>query len=257
MFETILFEKEDGIATITLNRPQVLNAMNYQMWRELETAVIMCEEDPEVRVVVMKGAGRAFCTGDDFIGGTDVPEWWDAEMVNQTAYFNIIKRLWYLRKPVIGSVHGYALAAGLDMALVSDIVITTKDTKFGAIYATRGFTGATYLLTKFVGLRKALELQLTGEMIDGTEAERIGLVTKAVPADELDATVKELATKFAKAATKAIGYAKRGVHEAMTLDLEAGLHEQSHMSYYGHQLEDEKEGIRAFKEKREPRFTGR
>ncbi len=77
MFETILFEKENGIATITLNRPSVLNAMNYQMWRELENAVIMCEEDPEVRVVVLKGAGRAFCTGDDFIGGTNVPEWWD------------------------------------------------------------------------------------------------------------------------------------------------------------------------------------
>jgi enoyl-CoA hydratase/carnithine racemase len=212
-FETLVFTKEGGIATVLMNRPQVMNAMNHTMFEELVAGFKLCETDIEIRAVILKGTGRAFCTGDDLKSG-GAPAYMDEEMAYQGGYLNVVRAIRRLRKPVIASVHGYALAAGLDLALACDLVFAAEDAKLGTAYVQRGFTGGTYLLPQFVGLRKAIEMLFTGEMIDGREAERIGLINRAVPVDQLQALVDEWADRFATAATKAIAYSKMGLYVA-------------------------------------------
>jgi len=261
-YETIIFSKEGNIATITLNRPEALNALNFKMIDEFIDALQRVAEDDEVRVLVVKGAGRAFCVGDDLKGmqepGKPPPHSAsEIEDYLRKGYVRLVKALRNLRKPVIACINGYALGAGLDLALACDFRIASENARFGMPFVLRGLVGGTCLLPRIVGLAKATELLFTGDMIDAKEAERIGLVNKVVRAEDLERVTMELAARFAKAATMAIGLTKRAIEQGLGVDLDRALEYQIYASLLSMQTEDAREGILAFIEKREPRFKGK
>ena len=261
-FNQIILESKNGITTITLNRPEVLNALNFRLIDELTEALETTSQDDTIRVIVLKGAGRAFCVGDDLRGmhepGKSPPSGpKELQEYLWRGYVKVIKVLWNVNKPVIASIKGYALGAGLDIALACDFRIASSDAKFGAPYVLRGLVGGTYLLPKFIGLTKAKELLFTGKMISAEEAKQIGLVNEVVSPVQLDDATQSLASKFANAATAAISFMKVAIHRGLTADLEEGLYHQVYAAHLALRTEDVLEGKKAFIEKREPTFKGK
>ena len=213
-YETILYQKKGYMADIILNRPDKMNAINFQMVGELHAALQDAEDDVNIKVIIISGAGdKAFTSGDD-IGAKDREEWWEwapGKMyvgMRRKHFFHLIGFIRSLMKPVIAQVHGYCLGSGPELAIACDLVIAAETAKFG-IYM--GWA----LLPRVVGYHKAIELIATGrkDFIDGREAERIGLVTRAVPREQLRNTVTELAEKLAEQAT--IGWIKWAFNRAI------------------------------------------
>jgi enoyl-CoA hydratase/carnithine racemase len=239
-----------------------MNALNFRVIDEFVHAVRKVAEDEAIRVLVIKGVGRAFCAGDDLKGMQEpgepspksAPE---TEAYLWRGYVRLIKALRDLRKPVIASINGYALGAGFDLALACDFRIASENSRFGMPYVLRGLVGGTALLPRYVGIAKATELLFTGEMIDAKEAERWGLVNKVVKAEDLEKATEELANRFANAATMAIGLTKRAIDQGLGVGLDQAIEHQIHASLLAMQTEDVQEGILAFIEKREPRFKGK
>jgi enoyl-CoA hydratase len=204
---TILYTVDDKIARITLNRPDKLNAINDLLPAELATAVAWANSDPQVKVIILKGAGRAFCSGYDLelyaeaprpcLGSQAMP--WDPMLDFQFMYRNTqyFMSLWRSNKPVICQVHGYAVAGGSDIALCSDLIVMAEDAQIGYPPARVWGCPTTAMWIYRLGAERAKRLLLTGDLIDGREAARIGLVSQAVPADQLSATVEALATRIA------------------------------------------------------------
>jgi len=253
-FNSIVFQKENGIAYITLNRPEALNAVTPELASEVWQALQRCEEDEDIRVVVLKGAGRSFCAGDDLSDDTSV---WQKVPLQMKTYMDLIRALRNLRKPVIASLHGHVYGAGCELALASDFRIAAEGARFAEPYVKVGLTAGQYLLPRYIGLGRATEMLLTGDAIDAEEAQRIGMVNRVVPIEELEATVGEWAARFAKAATAAIGATKTALNRGLSVDLDKGL-EYSHYAGIGvMQTEDFNEGMQAFAEKREPHFKGK
>jgi enoyl-CoA hydratase/carnithine racemase len=260
MSKTIIFSKEGNIATITLNRPEVLNALNFRLIDEFVEAIQKVVEDEDIRVLVIGGSGRAFCAGDDLKGMQEpgeTPPKSKAEMdaYLRRGYVRLIKALRNLEKPVIASINGYALGAGFDLALACDFRIASENSKFGMPFVLRGLVAGTCLLPRFVGIAKATELLFTGEMIDAKEAERLGLVNKVVKVEDLEKVTREFAERFSKAATRAIGLMKRAMEQS--LGLNQAIENQIYASLLAMETEDVKEGVAAFIEKREPQFKGK
>lgn len=204
-YETILYEKKDRIATITLNRPERLNTIRPPMPDELERAVVEANADPEVRVIILKGAGRAFCAGFDFSeAGRPSSETWDPglDMIMTTSPFTApvpkFMSLWYSHKPVISQVHGWCVGGGTDMCLCTDIIIAAEDAQFGIPYARAWGCSLTGMWIYRLNMSWAKRLMLTGDAIDAGTAERIGLINKAVPADKLEDEVQYLAQRLAR-----------------------------------------------------------
>ncbi|MFC1885823.1 enoyl-CoA hydratase/isomerase family protein [Thermodesulfobacteriota bacterium] len=265
-FETILLEKKKGIAVITLNRPERLNAFIPQMNDELKTAVEDVTGDGDVRVLVLTGAGRGFCAGADRNAQADRADMRDAgqritkSRHDQVAPLSINTVLHKMEKPTICAVNGAAVAVGLSLALSCDIRIASETARFGTIWGRRGLMGdggGTYYLTRLLGTSKALELLFTDDIIDAREAERIGLVSRVVPREDLMPTVKELAGKIAKGPSVAMELNKRAVYKALTNTLEAQLDFEHWGQSVCYATEDHKEAIQAAKEKRDPAFKGR
>jgi 2-(1,2-epoxy-1,2-dihydrophenyl)acetyl-CoA isomerase len=259
-YETLVLTKENGVATIILNRPEVLNALNAKLSKELELAIEEVRKDNAARVLVITGRGRAFCAGGDM---KDLPLS-PGDVVTTTAALEQLHRVLLsmrrLEKPVIASVNGVAVGGGFDLALMCDIRIASENAKFGEAYVrVGGFpdSGGTYLLPHLIGTAKACELLFTGDMIDAREAERIGLVNKVVPADKLDSVTKELAARLAKGPPIAIGMMKTAIYRSFTQDIESALRYVAYMTGLCLQTEDAKEGIAAFAEKRPPIFRGK
>jgi enoyl-CoA hydratase len=214
-FECIIYEKEAGIATIKLNRPQVLNAMNKQLWLDFQEALEDVKNDPEIKVLIVTGEGRAFSTGADLKDSKDrtIEQYRDYLVELQETSRRIIR----FEKPTIAAINGYALGSGYELALACDIRIAAQEAKIGSPEArvTSSVTGgAMRLVQDLIGPGKAKELLFTAEYIDGKEAERIGLVNKAVPLDELMKTAKEMAGKIAENSSFSIKMIKRGLHMA-------------------------------------------
>ena len=186
--QSILFEKREGIGTITLNRPDQLNAINFEMIDGILEIIDEAAGDETVRVLVLKGAGRAFSAGDDLKGmgqsSRSIPG--DSLTVQEEGPFRVVKALRYLMKPVIASVHGYAMAAACELVLACDLIIAAEDARIGVPFVQRGLASGTYLIPLTVGYQKACELLFLGDWITGKEAERIGMINRALPADELD-----------------------------------------------------------------------
>jgi enoyl-CoA hydratase/carnithine racemase len=262
-YEAIILEKENNVATLTLNRPKKLNAIDQIMFRELTQAFQEVSQDEEIRVLIITGTGRGFCSGADW--DMFPSDWKPGRMTyppmtrSHVAYPGVIEAR-YLAKPVIAAVNGMAAAGGMVIAMVSDIRIASEKAEFTTAFIKRGLPdGAyTYLLPKLVGLGKAFELAYTSDVIDAREAERIGLVNKVVPHDQLMDSAKELAARIAKGSLMALGLTKEAMYRGLTAD-----NIESHVEYELKLVdllmgtEDFKEGMNAFLEKREPDFKGK
>ena len=259
-FRDILYTKEDGIATITLNRPQALNALTATMAREWMMALMDAANDDQVKAVVLTGAGRAFCAGRDMRYGEDEVKPFSFSTKEKHGKMNIDSALAALDKPYIGAINGAAVGGGMDYASMCDIRIASERAKFSMAYVRMGLTpgaGGGYFLPRIVGIANACELIWTGRMIDAQEALRIGYVSKVVAHDELEAATKELATRLAKGPAIAIRLAKRLIYRCLELDLAKAIEEHQKAMLIALNTEDAKEGPRAWIEKREPIFKGR
>ena len=214
-FECIIYEKDEGIATIKLNRPQVLNAMNKQLWLDFQVALDDVKNDPEIKVLIITGEGRAFSTGADLKDSKDrsIEDYRDYLVELQETSRTIIR----FEKPIIAAINGYALGSGYELALACDIRLAAKEAKIGSPEArvTSSVTGgAMRLVQDLIGPGKAKELLFTSEYIDGSEAERIGLVNKAVPLDQLMEKTNEMAKKIAENSAFSIKMIKKGLNMA-------------------------------------------
>ena len=214
-FECIIYEKDEGIATIKLNRPQVLNAMNKQLWLDLQVALEDVENDPEIKVLIITGEGRAFSTGADLKDSKDrsMEDYRDYLVELQETSRKIIR----FEKPILAAINGYALGSGYELALACDIRIAAEEAKIGSPEAkvTSSVTGgALRLVQDLIGPGKAKELLFTSEYIDGKEAERIGLVNKAVPLDQLMEKTREMARKIAENSSFSVKMIKKGLNMA-------------------------------------------
>lgn len=258
MYETILYDIVDGVARITLNRPDQLNAFTERMHRELLDALKQADKNPEVRCVVLTGAGKAFNAGQDL-----------AEVAGQTIDFGeflrkrynpLILQLQKLEKPVIAAVNGVAAGAGMSLALACDIRVASEKASFTDVFVNIGLvpdSGGCYFLPRIVGIGKALELAFTGDKLSAGEAFRIGLVNKVLPAETFEADVLEYAAKLAKLPTKAIGLIKRTMYKGLHMSLQETLEYEAYAQEIAGSTEDHREGVTAFFEKRPPVFKGR
>jgi enoyl-CoA hydratase len=214
-FLCIIYEKDEGIATIKLNRPQVLNAMNKQLWLDFQVALEDVKNDPVIKVLIITGEGRAFSTGADLKDSKDrsIEDYRDYLVELQETSRKIIR----FEKPIIAAINGYALGSGYELALACDIRLAAEEAKIGSPEArvTSSVTGgAMRLVQDLIGPGKAKELLFTSEYIDGSEAERIGLVNKAVPLDQLMEKTKEMARKIAENSAFSINLIKKGLNMA-------------------------------------------
>lgn len=258
-YDTILVAQDEGVTTITLNRPDSLNALNVTMSDEFVQAMQEARQDEGTRVVVLTGAGRAFCAGGDVKGSG--PRRTTAE---EHTYIHRLARVAHeivnIEKPVIGMINGLAVGAGCNIALACDIVIAAEEAKFSEIFVRIGLIpdlGGIFLLPRLVGLHKAKEIIFSGDMVDGREAERIGMINRAVPAAELHDVTMALARRLAKGPTKAMGLGKALMHRALATDLAGAIELEALGQSILMQTADHKEGVRAFLERRQPAFTGR
>jgi enoyl-CoA hydratase/carnithine racemase len=258
-YETLLVEARGGIGTITLNRPEVRNAMNPAMVREIWEALQALEADAGVRVVVLRGAGeQAFCAGADLKGigdrGTTLQT-----RESLRGFQRILEGIPRLKRPVIAQVHGYALAGGLGLAAAADLVVASEDAVFGLPEIKVGLLPlmAMVPVLRAVGLRRGLPLVLTGEQIRAPEALRIGLVTQVVPGTELEPTVRSLAERIAGFSPTVLALAKEAAWAIQGMDDARALRYMGELFALLSLSEDAKEGIRAFFEKRPPRWSGR
>lgn len=261
-YNAILYTKEDGIATITFNRPDVLNAFNLQLVREAVDALRDASEDPNIRVVVVRGAGRAFSAGDDLKELQPPKEWGLRTGPEYDEYLRrgshrLVKEIRYLKKPVIASIHGICYGAGFIVALACDFRIASEDAKFSTPFVLRGLAWGAYMLQLAVGFVKATELLLTGRVIDVKEAKQMGLINKVVQREKLEAATKEFAKQFVDAATATIGMIKTALNMSLGATLERGLENDFYTCLCTLFSEDTREGIKSFLEKKQPLFKGR
>jgi 2-(1,2-epoxy-1,2-dihydrophenyl)acetyl-CoA isomerase len=256
---TVLAACTDGIATLTLNRPQARNALDMTMRRELEEALTSLAGDAQVRVLVLRGAGEHFSAGGDVKFMRDNPMTAAEGQTRVEAINRAILALARFRAPTIAMVDGAAAGAGCNLALACDVVIASDRARFGEMFARIGLipdAGGTYFLPRRVGLARAKELVFTGDIIDAREADRIGLVNRVVPAADLERETLALARRIADGPPQVLAAAKALLDRAPGLDLESALHWEALTQGRMIAAADHREGLRAFFEKRPPRFTG-
>ena len=256
-FETILLEKRERVGLITLNRPKALNALCAQLIAELEQALNELEADPNIGAIVVTGSERAFAAG------ADIKEMKDRTFIDVFTSDFITRgweRLAQCRKPTIAAVAGYALGGGCEIAMMCDMIIAAESAKFGQPEITIGTipgAGGTQRLTRAVGKAKAMDLVLTGRMMDAQEAERSGLVARIVPADKLLEEALGIAAKIASFSLPSVMMAKEAVNRAFETGLAEGLKFERRVFHATFGTEDQKEGMAAFTEKRQPEFNHR
>jgi len=256
-YETIRVEVADGVATITLARPESLNSLNATMRRELLAAVKAAGRDDAVRAMVITGDGRGFCSGADLRGGSDER---DFRRVLTDQYNPLMTAIRELPKPVIAAVNGVAAGAGVSLALACDLVYASEEARFIEAFVRIGLvpdSGSTRTLVRALGRHRAAQLIFGGEPLPAAEAHLAGLVNEVVPADQLAATVQAAAAKLAAAPTRAIGLAKRAINHAEDALLAESLAMEAALQELAGRTDDHAEGVAAFSEKREPRFIGR
>ncbi|MBU2547548.1 MAG: enoyl-CoA hydratase [Proteobacteria bacterium] len=261
-WEHILLDKSEHIATITLNRPERMNAFGGLMRQEIVAALEDVAADGEVRVVVITGAGKAFCTGGDvneFVDGS-VQALSQQVSNRRHAMCESVLLINAMEKPVIASVNGAAAGGGCNLALACDIRIASDRARFGQVFTRRGVHpdwGGIYFLPRLVGYAKAAELIFSGEVIEAREALNMGMVNRVVPHEELAGATRELAGRIAANAPLPIAFAKRGLQNFLKWDLPQALDYESYVLELLMKTEDVAEGFSAFLEKRKPVFKGR
>ena len=255
--QTLLVTRtHDAVLEVTLNRPAKKNAINSEMWAELTEVLRHAGEDRSVRVLVLGGAGGAFCSGADLsdtnLAGSDT-------LSRMRAINEVALLLHRLHKPTIAKVSGIAAGAGCNMALGCDIIIADTSARFSEIFVRRGLSvdfGGSFLLPRLVGMHRAKELALTGEIIDAATAKEIGLVNRVVGEDELAGAVSELAERLAEGPPIAMGLTKALLNESFNRSMEEALEAEALSQTINGKSADAREAISAFLEKRAPHFVG-
>src|SRR5712692_6799453 len=246
-FSTLLFEIDSGVATITLNRPDVLNSFNRDMRRELRSAFSAIEGD---------AAGRGFCAGQDL--REDI-----GQVIGETLrdeYNPVIRAMRELPKPIVGAINGVAAGAGCSLALACDLRVASDQASFLQAFVRIGLvpdSGSSFFLPQLIGMTRAAEMVFLAEPVPAARALELGLVNRVAPTDQLLPAARELALKLAQLPTKAIGQAKRQLNLALSGGLEAVLEEEASGQAMAAQTYDHQEGVKAFREKRDPKFLGR
>lgn len=258
-FQFLKYEVAQGVATITLNRPDVYNALNDEITFELQDALKTVAKDDAVRVVVLTGEGKAFCSGQDLKAASGDQKRSFMQSLYKR-YNPIIRAMRTLPKPIICKLNGVAAGAGCSIALACDMIIASEEATLIEVFVNIGLvpdSGSSYFLPRLVGMSKAFELCAMGSRVKAAEAQTLGLITKAVPANELDAAVKTYTDYFAHAPTKAIGLIKKMLNKAATSTLDEMLDYEAYCQEIAGSSADYKEGVTAFLEKRKPVFTGK
>lgn len=258
---TLLYSLSGGIARITLNRPESYNAFNTTLSHELIDTLKQVARDPEVRVVVLTGAGdRAFCSGQDLKDSAATAGTRNLGQSVEQRYNPLVRLVTGTEKPFICRLNGAAAGAGAGLALACDFVIAAEHAYLLFAFVNIGLvpdTGSSYLLPRLVGLRKAMAYAALGEKIPAAQALADGLISQVVPAEGLDAATDALAQRLAQAPTKAIGYIKKMLHQSTQHDLEHALQNEQHYQELAGKTDDMVEGVLAFVEKRKPVYKGR
>ncbi len=251
-------DAESGVATLTLNRPDALNALTVPMKRDLLAAFRRVERERGVRAVILTGAGRAFCAGQDLRERLQ-PDAAPLGVEVRERYNPIIRAMRALPKPIVGAINGVAAGAGASLAMACDLRIASETASFALAFGRVGLvpdSGATWFLPRLVGSSRAAEIALLGDSVSAADALRLGLVGRVVPGDQLAAEATVLATRLAAGAPRALALTKRALNAAWAHDLDAALDYEAHLQDLAGRTKDHAEGLSAFMEKRPPHFTG-
>lgn len=255
--EKVILIKREAIATILLNRPEAFNSLDFDTVKQMEDAAMDVEEDQEIRVVLIKGKGKSFCTGADLKYLRSVAASRDelSRFINQiNRAFNSLENL---RVPVIAVVHGHCLAGGCELLISCDLALASTDAMIGDQHANFGLipgAGGTQRLPRMVGIQRAKELLYTGKWLSGVEAEKYGLVLKAVETSELDHEVEKIAKSIVEKSSAGIRHMKKLVNQGMQIDLHNAVELEVATFLHYYHTDDVQEGLLAFQEKRKPKF---
>ena len=259
-FQTILTSLSEGIYTITLNRPEVYNAFNEQLTTDLQEAFKVAAKNDEIRVVVLTGGGKAFCSGQDL---KDAPTGGGKRSFRDSLerrYNPLIRAMRKLPKPIIGSINGVAAGAGASFALACDYRVMAESAKLIEVFVRIGLvpdSGSSWFLVKNAGVAKAFELAALGDDIPANKALELSLVNQVVPLEELEKATQEIAVRFASGPTKSYGYIKRMMDKAAAMSLDEALDFEVFMQSAAGRTEDYTNAVQAFQEKRKPEYIGR
>jgi 2-(1,2-epoxy-1,2-dihydrophenyl)acetyl-CoA isomerase len=261
-YQYIMFEVEQGVATITLNRPDVLNSFIMPMAADVQHALRVAAEDDSIRAVLLTGAGRAFCAGQDLseaapADGSEAPP--IAEIVRKT-YNPMVRGIRALEKPVVCAVNGVAAGAGANLALACDVVLAADTASFVQAFSKIGLipdTGGTFFLPRLVGLARATALAFFGDKLSAGDAQAMGMIYRVVEGSRLMDEARALARRLATQPTRGFGLTKRAFNQGLANDLDAQLEVEAELQAEAAGTEDFAEGVRAFMEKRQPTFAGR
>lgn len=265
-FETLILKKEDHIARLTLNRPQSLNAMNVKMFDEIVVALENISQDKDIRVLVLTGAGKAFCAGADVksgnMSGEGIPPGSSAEFMRQHLLKKLlapVRMLFNMEMPTIAMINGVTCGGGFDWALACDMRVGSENARFMVAYTRVGLFpdgGGTWLMPRVIGLAKSFEMVYTGDFVEAAEAYRVGILNKLVPATELEKETMALAQKIAANPPLALRLAKLQMHKALLWDMETAFEVEAGFVPIVMTSKDHKEAVSSFAEKRKPTFTG-
>lgn len=259
MYTFLKFEVAEGVATITLNRPEVYNALNDEITFELQAAVKAAAKDDEVRVLIITGEGKAFCSGQDLKAAMNAPKRSFSESIRKR-YNPLIVGIRNIPKPVICKLNGVAAGAGCSLALACDLIVASEEATLTEIFVNIGLvldSGSSYFLPRMAGSPKAFELSTMGTKVNANEALTIGLINKVVPSNQLSEAVKVYTDYYKNAPTKAIGIIKKMLNKSYHVTLEEMLEYEAINQDIAGATSDHKEGVRAFFEKRKPSFLGK
>jgi 2-(1,2-epoxy-1,2-dihydrophenyl)acetyl-CoA isomerase len=259
MSDVLLSSRDDAVLTLTINRPEALNALNRETTQALRTAIDAAGRDAEVGAIILTGAGRAFCAGADLKDVSARFEAGDSDLGAdlRTNYTPMIRAIRASPKPVIAALNGTAAGAGLSLALACDLRLAATGAQLIVVFVRVGLVpdaGSLFFLTRMLGLSKATELAITGDPLSADDAQRLGLVAAVVPPDQLMAAAMERARKLAAGPRQTYALIKRGMERAIQLDLEQTLELESQLQALAAKTPDAREAIRAFLEKRKPVF---
>lgn len=259
MSETIQFKKENGVATLTLNRPKAFNSFNREMAFALIDRLEECAGDDTIRAIVLTGAGKAFCAGQDLKEATE-DNGISFEMILKEHYNPIVRKIRTVEKPIVAAINGVAAGAGANIAFACDMTVAKESASFTQAFSKIGLvpdSGGTFFLPRLVGLQQATAMMMLSQKITAKEAVNMGLIFQAVEDENFEATVVKLAEKLAKMPTKALGMTKKLINAGLTNDLDAQLDLEGEYQIEASQSYDYDEGVTAFLEKRKPEFQGK